>query len=122
MNKPYSESCDQNRDPILNVIEPLLHDCTSVLEIGSGTGQHAVHFGSRMPHLVWHTSDCAEFLGGINLWLDDAGLANVRRPFELDVSRSTWPVFDVDTVFSANTTHIRTAHHPTRRRRERERQ
>jgi cyclopropane fatty-acyl-phospholipid synthase-like methyltransferase len=106
MNKPYAESCEQNRGPILSVIKPLLENCNSVLEIGSGTGQHAVYFAAQMPHLVWHTSDCAEYLPGINLWLDDAGLDNVRRPVELDVSRSKWPRIHVDAVFSANTVHI----------------
>ena len=106
MNKPYAESCDQNREPILTVIKPLLENCTSLLEIGSGTGQHAVYFARRMPQLVWHTSDCARYLPGINLWLDDAGLENVRRPVELDVSRSVWPRMHVDSVFSANTAHI----------------
>jgi cyclopropane fatty-acyl-phospholipid synthase-like methyltransferase len=106
MNKPYAESCDQNRGPILTVIKPLLEDCSSVLEIGSGTGQHAVYFAEQMPHLLWHPSDCARYLAGINLWIDDAGLENVQRPVELDVSRSIWPRIQVDAVFSANTVHI----------------
>ena len=106
MIKPRAESCEQNRGPILTVIRPLLENCDSVLEIGSGTGQHAVYFAAQMPHLVWHTSDCAQNLPGINLWLDDAGLENVRRPVELDVSRSTWPQISVDVIFSANTVHI----------------
>jgi cyclopropane fatty-acyl-phospholipid synthase-like methyltransferase len=106
MIKPCAESCEQNRGPILTVIRPLLENCDSVLEIGSGTGQHAVYFAAQMPHLVWHTSDCAQNLPGINLWLDDAGLENVRRPVELDVSRSTWPQISVDVIFSANTVHI----------------
>lgn len=106
MNKPYAESCDQNREPILTVIKPLLQNCASLLEIGSGTGQHAVYFGEMMPRLAWYTSDCADYLPGINLWRDDAGLDNVRPPVELDVSSSEWPRFDVDAVFSANTVHI----------------
>jgi cyclopropane fatty-acyl-phospholipid synthase-like methyltransferase len=106
MNKPYAESCEQNRGPILTVIKPLLENCVSVLEIGSGTGQHAVYFAAQMPHLVWHTSDCGQYHAGINLWLDDAGLQNVQRPVELDVSRSIWPRIHFDAVFSANTAHI----------------
>lgn len=104
-NKPYSESCDQNCEPILGVIEPLLADAKAVLEIGSGTGQHAVFFAGRMPHLIWHPSDCAQYLPGIHLWLDEAGLENARSPHELDV-KSEWPRIDVDAVFSANTAHI----------------
>lgn len=106
MNKPYSESCDQNRDAILSVIQPLLADCTSLLEIGSGTGQHAVYFAAKMPHLTWHTSDCAEYLPGIQSWMAEVALENVQPPFILDVSRSKWPDIDVDAVFSANTAHI----------------
>lgn len=106
MNKPYAESCDQNRDPILTVIEPLLQECQSLLEIGSGTGQHAIFFGAQMPHLQWHTSDRRDNHGGIRLWLDEAALPNVHGPIELDVLRSSWPAISVDAVFSANTTHI----------------
>ena len=106
MKKPYSESCDQNKDPILDVISPLLATATSVLEIGSGTGQHAIYFAQNMPHLKWFTSDCVSYLDGINLWLRDAGLENVSPPFELDVSSSAWPQLDVDAVFTANSIHI----------------
>ena len=104
--KPYAESCDENRDPILSVIEPLLKDCSSVLEIGSGTGQHAVYFAEKLPHLVWHTSDCAEYHAGITLWLAEAGLDNTRAPVDLNVSTSAWPEQRFDAVFSANTAHI----------------
>jgi len=106
MNKPYSESCDQNKEAILDVISPLLARASSVLEIGSGTGQHAVYFAENMPHLKWHTSDCLSYLEGINRWLDEACLANVLAPFELDVSASQWPQLDVDAVFTANSIHI----------------
>lgn len=106
MNKPYAESCDQNREAILAVIQPLLRECRSVLEIGSGTGQHAVYFGARMPHLQWHTSDRLENHSGIQAWLDEAALANLHPPIELDVRRSPWPAVVVDAIFSANTTHI----------------
>ncbi|WP_435684285.1 DUF938 domain-containing protein [Sedimenticola selenatireducens] len=104
--KPYSESCDQNRDPILSVIQPLFAELTRVLEIGSGTGQHAVYFAAAMPHLTWHTSDCLEYHDGIRLWLEEAALPNVRPPLQLDVARSVWPSLDVEAVFSANTAHI----------------
>ncbi len=104
--KPYSESCEQNREPILSVIQPLFADLNQILEIGSGTGQHAVYFAARMPHLIWHTSDCAEYHAGIRLWLEEAALPNVRDPLHLDVARCSWPALDVDGVFSANTAHI----------------
>lgn len=104
--KPYSESCVQNRDPILSVIEPLFRDRKDLLEIGSGTGQHAVYFAARMPHLTWHTSDLDENHAGIRAWLDEAALPNTTGPLVLDVSSNHWPDLEVDAVFSANTTHI----------------
>ena len=106
MLKPFAESCDENREPILSVIQPLLKHCSSVFEIGSGTGQHAVYFAGKMPHLVWHTSDCIEYHDGINMGLQEAGLDNTRAPIELDVSTSAWPQQKFDAVFSANTCHI----------------
>ena len=106
MSKPYSESCDQNKDSILSIISPLLSAYSNVLEIGSGTGQHAIYFAENMPHLRWHTSDCAPYLDGIKMWLDEAGLSNTVSPFELNVSTSKWPELEVDAIFTANTLHI----------------
>ncbi len=106
MAKPYAESCDQNREPIFHIIKPYLTSRKSVLEIGSGTGQHAIYFADKLPHITWHTSDREEYHGGIVQWLDDSCLANVRKPMLLDVSGSPWPKINVDAVFSANTTHI----------------
>ena len=103
--KPFSESCVQNRDPILNAIRPLLVNTTSLLEIGSGTGQHAVYFAAGLPQLVWQPSDCAQYLPGIRLWLEDANLKNIQPPLELDVTQA-WPALNIDAVFSANTVHI----------------
>ncbi len=104
--KPYAESCEQNRDAILQVIAPLLVHSHAVLEIGSGTGQHAVYFAPHMPHLLWQPSDCAEALPGIQLWLDEAALQNTRPALVLEVCQNTWPELTVDSVFSANTCHI----------------
>ena len=109
-HKPYSESCDQNRDPILDVIQPLLtnkeKDKKSVLEIGSGTGQHAVYFAKKLPHLVWQTSDQQPYHEGIKLWLNDAGLNNTPPPIPLNVRSDNWPNQKFDAVFSANAVHI----------------
>lgn len=104
--KPYAESCDQNRDPILEVISQLFAQSSKVLEIGSGTGQHAVYFAHKLPHLKWQTSDKAEHHAGIRMWLQESGLSNVEAPLLLDVSQAEWPVFEPDAVFSANTAHI----------------
>jgi cyclopropane fatty-acyl-phospholipid synthase-like methyltransferase len=106
MIKPYSESCDQNREPILKVLLPLFSSVSAVLEIGSGTGQHAIYFADKMPHLTWYTSDCKPYLEGINMWLSDAALPNVAAPIELNVSASSWPSINVDAVFTANSLHI----------------
>ena len=104
--KPFSQACEENQQPILQVLKPLFRHSHEVLEIGSGTGQHAVYFAKHMPHLIWHTSDKAENHEGIRLWLNEADLANTRAPFALDVLEDRWPTFAVDAVFSANTTHI----------------
>lgn len=104
--KPYSEACDRNRDPIFAVIQPLLAARRAVLEIGSGTGQHAVYFAAKLPHLIWHTSDREMYHAGIQLWLDEAALENVRPPLSLDVTQTPWPAMTVDAVYSANTAHI----------------
>jgi cyclopropane fatty-acyl-phospholipid synthase-like methyltransferase len=104
--KPYAESCDQNRDPILEVLIHLFAHSSKVLEIGSGTGQHAVFFSRKMPHLFWQTSDRVEFQAGIRMWVQESGLTNVAPPLLLDVSQAVWPAFEADAVFSANTAHI----------------
>jgi cyclopropane fatty-acyl-phospholipid synthase-like methyltransferase len=105
-HKPFSESSAQNQEPILAVLREVLAAASRVLEIGSGTGQHAVHFARHLPHLVWVPTDLAGNLPGIRLWLAEAGLANVEPPLALDVNEPQWPVGDVDAVFSANTAHI----------------
>jgi cyclopropane fatty-acyl-phospholipid synthase-like methyltransferase len=107
MTKPYAESCEQNQDPILQVLKAEFADRSRVLEIGSGTGQHAIYFGARLPHLTWQTSDMAANHAGIHAWLEEAGLDNVLPPIELDVRSEThWPEASYDAVFSANAVHI----------------
>jgi len=105
-HKPFAESCVENRMPILEVLRPRLHGCRRLLEIGSGTGQHAVYFAPELPQLSWQTSDRRENHPGIRAWLDDSGLANVRAPICLDVLTDPWPLDRFDAVFSANTAHI----------------
>jgi cyclopropane fatty-acyl-phospholipid synthase-like methyltransferase len=104
--KPFSESCVENRAPIVQVLRPRLAGCGRLLEIGSGTGQHAVYFAPELPHLVWHTSDREENHPGINAWLDAYPLPNVEPPISLDVLADPWPNRQFDAVFSANTAHI----------------
>ena len=97
MSRPFSEACERNREPILAVLARVFADRRRVLEIGSGTGQHAASFAPELPHLTWQASDVAEHLPGIRLW----GV----EPIELDVDKP-WPRVDADAVFSANTAHI----------------
>lgn len=106
MEKPYSPACERNRDPILAILRDRFADRKKVLEIGSGTGQHAAYFGAHLPHLIWQTSDLPENHPGIHAWLQEAGLPNVLPPFALDVSSPSWPELSVDAVFTANTCHI----------------
>jgi cyclopropane fatty-acyl-phospholipid synthase-like methyltransferase len=104
--KPFSEACERNQQPILSIIKPLLKDKKSLLEIGSGTGQHAVYFAEQLPHINWQTSDQKENHKGIQSWIDDSAINNVISPISLDVTDSNWPCEKVDAVFSANTAHI----------------
>ncbi|MFT5034161.1 MAG: cyclopropane fatty-acyl-phospholipid synthase-like methyltransferase [Bacteroidia bacterium] len=105
MEKPFSQACENNKQPIFDVILPAFTGRKSVLEIGSGTGQHAVFFASQLTHLHWQCSDQAEYLPGIRAWIEDAGLSNVAMPLELDVMKP-WPLASVPAIFSANTVHI----------------
>jgi cyclopropane fatty-acyl-phospholipid synthase-like methyltransferase len=104
--KPFAESCAQNQQHILDVLQKEFADAHHVLEIGSGTGQHAVFFARALPHLVWQTSDVAEHHPGIHAWIDDEGPENVRAPLSLNVQTDPWPDSTFDAVFSANTAHI----------------
>jgi len=109
-DKPYAPACDRNREPILAVLRDVFAQRRRVLEIGSGTGQHAVHFAQALPHLVWQASDRAANLPGIRMWLDEARLVNTPSPIALDVN-GDWPTDDpaaprFDAVFTANTLHI----------------
>ena len=103
--KPDAPACARNCEPILEVLRDHFHDRRNVLEIGSGTGQHAIFFADRLPHLLWQTSDRPENLPGIAAWLAEAALPNTPAPLALDVLAS-WPADRFDAIFSANTLHI----------------
>ncbi len=101
-----SEACERNKGPILQVLTDALADSHSVLEIGSGTGQHAVHFATHLPHLSWQPSDRDEYLAGLRERIALEGPSNLRPAIELDVRELPWRVDPVDAVFTANTLHI----------------
>lgn len=108
-DKPFSPAADRNRDAILRVLQRVFADRKKILEIGSGTGQHAVHFGAAMPWLIWQTSDLPQNHPGIRQWLEEARVPNVLPPRALDVAQASWPVHRAegfDAIFSANTCHI----------------
>lgn len=106
MDKPFSEACERNKAPILEVLREEFADRTTVVEIGAGTGQHAVHFARHLLHLGWQPTDRSEYLPGLAARIAVEGTPNLRPPLELDVLQPEWPSLDVDAVFSANTLHI----------------
>ncbi|HJV73914.1 MAG TPA: DUF938 domain-containing protein [Noviherbaspirillum sp.] len=106
MTKQFSAACERNREPILAILRQVLAGTRRVLEIGSGTGQHAVYFGAQLPHLLWQTSDLQCNHASIHAWLDEAGLPNVLPPLVLDVASADWPNGLFDAAFTANTCHI----------------
>lgn len=103
--KPHAPACARNRDFILPVLNKYLSGCRNLLEIGSGTGQHAVYFAEALPHLIWQASDVIENLPGICMWLAGGRLSNTPPPVDFDVN-GEWPRAKFDAVFSANTLHI----------------
>lgn len=105
MNKPFSQSCENNKHAILNVLKKYLNNDSHVLEIGSGTGQHAVYFAKNLPSITWQTSDIPENHQGIQQWLSAHPAPNLLPPMHLDLNQS-WPIMQTDHIFSANTLHI----------------
>jgi hypothetical protein len=103
---PCSEACERNKGPILEVLRARFADRTQVLEIGSGTGQHAVHFAAHMKHLTWHPTERLNFLPDLTQRIQAEGGGNIRPPTVLDVTQPVWPVSRVDAMFTANTLHI----------------
>lgn len=103
---PFSDACERNKGPILEVLRTAFADRRRVVEIGAGTGQHAVHFARELPHLQWQPTDRAEYMAGLATRIVAEGPTNLASPVELDVLREPWPVVRGDALFSANTLHI----------------
>jgi len=106
MEYVVSDAAERNKEPILQVIAPVLSQTRRVLEIGSGTGTHALLFSARMPHLKWQPTDTAEYLAALRERLQRDGGTNLLPVVELDVRNHPWPVEGVDAIYSANTLHI----------------
>ena len=104
-DRPFAPAAERNRAPILEVLRSAFSDRRRVLELGSGTGQHAVHFAAGMPWLAWQATEVGPNLPGVRAWLDEARLPNTPPPFALDVS-GAWPAGRWDAAFTANTLHI----------------
>ena len=104
--KQFAPSFERNKDFILPVLQEVLPESGMVLEIGSGTGQHAVFFAAQLPQLVWQPTDLAANLPSIALWQAEAGLSNLRAPLDLDLLSDGWPVTSAQAVVCINTVHI----------------
>ena len=110
--KPVAESCLENQQVIFEQLETLFSDRKSVLEIGSGTGQHAVYFSQRLSGINWQPSDLYENIEGMKLWFDEAALSNINEPLVLDVADTIWPLDKLyDAAFTANSMHIMSVYH-----------
>jgi cyclopropane fatty-acyl-phospholipid synthase-like methyltransferase len=101
----FSESCQRNQEAILTTLSPWLRKSISLLEIGSGSGQHAIHFCARFPQLHWQCTDRGNWLADLGLNLAETQLANLPPPLELDVNRA-WPLEKYDIIYTANSLHI----------------
>ena len=106
MIRERAPACERNRDPILSVLRETFADVRRLLEIGSGTGEHAVYFSRAMPHIEWQPSEMPGREASIRAWMAHERLPNLLAPVPLDVSATDWGVEKVDGVFTANTLHI----------------
>ncbi|SHH22897.1 DUF938 domain-containing protein [Ferrimonas marina] len=106
MTLPFSQACENNRAAIAEVLVPAFADCSRVLELGAGTGQHSVYLAPKMPWLTWQATDLPERLSDISLWHQAHPSANLAPPQAVDVAQPEWSLMPADGVFSANTCHI----------------
>ncbi|MGX5914627.1 DUF938 domain-containing protein [Aliidiomarina sp. Khilg15.8] len=106
MQLAYSQACENNKQPILEVLQTAFRHAHKVFEVGGGTGQHAVHFAAGLPHLHWQSSDQAEYLPDLAARLAASKLSNLSPPVQFNVDRDNPPGTNYDAVFSANTLHI----------------
>ncbi len=104
--KPFADTAEENKTVVLPILSPYLQGVSKALEIGSGTGQQIVYFARQYPDIVWQPSDLVENLPGIESWVTDANLSNLKQPLAFDVGQVHWPVESVEFIYSSNTLHI----------------
>lgn len=104
--KQYSEACERNKEPILQILEIAFKEVGSVLEVGSGTGQHGVYFAKNLPHLTWQPSDLKENHSSINAYQKESFLSNLLPPIEINLERAENSLTNYGSAFSANVLHI----------------
>ena len=103
----HAPATERNREAIATVLERVLAEASTVIEIGSGTGQHAAFFGARLPRVTWQPTEVdAELLPSIDAWVSEAGLSSVKPALHLDVTSADWPVASVDALVCINVIHI----------------
>ncbi|WP_076417545.1 DUF938 domain-containing protein [Colwellia sp. UCD-KL20] len=104
-NKPFSQASENNKVHILPILQQAFSTADSVLEVGSGTGQHAVYFAKQLAHVNWQTSDLPVNHNGINQWIAEYPSNNLQQPLTLDLSKP-WPIEQTSAIYTANTLHI----------------
>jgi SAM-dependent methyltransferase len=103
----HAPATERNREPILAILRGVLPDSGTVLEVASGTGEHAIHFARAMPHLIWRPSDPdPAAIASIRAWAENARLPNLRAPLLLDASEAEWPIDAADAILCINMIHI----------------
>ena len=106
MEIPFSQAAENNKEAILEVLRDFLTEPQTVLEIGSGTGQHGVFFAAALPHIKWQFGDQRQYHSAIHYYSGQASLSNLLPPLDIEVSRFNWQTVSAHSVFSANTAHI----------------
>ena len=107
MDKYHAESTIRNRTPILEILKKEIEGSKKLLEIGSGTGQHAVYFSKKLPQILWQTSDRSMNHESIIYWIKRYNLKNLLPPLDIEIGLNEKNINDIfDCVFSSNTSHI----------------
>lgn len=106
-DKQHAPSAARNREPIARVLERILPHPIKVLEIASGSGEHAVYFAEQIPWLSWQPTEREpDRIASIEAWRQESGLSNVAPAMRLDVLQQPWPVDEAGAIFCSNMIHI----------------